>query len=57
MKTNQKAAAEQWVRENTDSDDLSEHDLCEAFTSIYGRQPDAKDRADGLWSLLCAAVD
>lgn len=32
-------------------------ELDAAFAAVFERLPDATDRADGLWSHICAAVD
>ena len=52
-----KQQAEQWVRDHSDSDDLSDDDLDAAFLAIFGRGADDEDREQGLWSHLCAAVE
>jgi len=49
------AEAEAYVREH-DDDTADADDLPEVFTAIFGRAPDAQDRAEGLWSHCCAAV-
>jgi hypothetical protein len=51
-----KSEAEQWVRDHADDDDLDGDELFDAFRAIFGREPDAADRAEGLWSHLCAAL-
>jgi len=51
------AEAIQYVRDHDDSDTLDPADLDAAFRAVYGRDPDEQDRAEGLWSHLCAAVD
>ena len=46
---------EQAVRD-TDGDDVSDEFARDCFAAIYGRQPDATDMSEGLWSHCCAAV-
>lgn len=48
--------AKQYVREHDDDDDLDEADLEAAFLAIFGREAGDEDRAEGLWSHLCAAL-
>lgn len=50
------AQAAEYVAEHTDEDDLDEDDLEHAFAATFGRRADDKDRAEGLWSHLCAAT-
>ena len=52
-----KANAIEWVKNHTDDDDLDESELEQAFTAIFGREPDDEDWEQGLWSHLCAAVE
>lgn len=56
MKTITKSQAEQWVRDHSDSDEMSDEDCEAAFAAIFERQADDEDREQGLWSHLCAAV-
>ncbi len=46
--------ATQWVRTHSDDDHLDEQQLEAAFRAIFGRDADDYDRAEGLWSHLCA---
>lgn len=46
--------AKEWVEEHTDDDELDEEDLEHAFGAIFGRRAEDRDRAEGLWSHLCA---
>lgn len=43
-----------WVRSHSDDDHLDEQQLEAAFCAIFGRDADDDDRAEGLWSHLCA---
>lgn len=54
--TRRQEAAEAWVRDHSDSDDLSDDDLEINFAKYFRRPADDKDRENGLWSLLCQAV-
>jgi hypothetical protein len=45
-----------FVDQHDDDDDIDDADLEQYFRLAYGRWPDAQDRRDGLWSLICAAV-
>jgi hypothetical protein len=49
-------AAREYVDSHEDDDDMDEDELEEVFVQVYGRKPDAKDRRDGIWSLICAGV-
>ena len=49
-------AAREYVASHADDDELDEDELAEVFAQVYGRKPDAKDRRDGVWSLICAEV-
>lgn len=49
-------AAEKWVQEHSDDDDLDASDLERYFADYFNRPADDGDRTSGLWSLLCAAV-
>jgi hypothetical protein len=51
-----KQQATQWVRGHDDGDDLDEEELESAWLAIMGRPADGQDRAEGLWSHLCAAI-
>lgn len=51
-----KEDAEEFVRSNGDDSTLDDDDLEHAFGAIYGRRADDAERAEGLWSHLCAAV-
>ena len=37
--------------------EMDDAELREAFRAVYDRAPDAKDEADGLYSLICAGVE
>ncbi len=50
-------AAREYVASHEDDDDMDEDELAEVFVQVYGRKPDAKDRRDGVWSLICAGVE
>jgi hypothetical protein len=49
-------AAEEYVREHSDEDDMSGDDLERHFANYFHRPVDDEDRKNGLWSLLCQAV-
>lgn len=49
--------AEQFVRDQVDSDKIDNDDLERHFANYFHRPPDDDDRAAGLWSLLCQAVE
>jgi hypothetical protein len=49
-------AAREYVACHEDEDDMDEDELADVFVQVYGRKPDAKDRRDGLWSLICAGI-
>lgn len=49
-------AAREYVASHEDDDDMDEDELAEVFVQVYGRKPDAKDRRDGVWSLICAGA-
>lgn len=51
------AQAREYVAAHDDDDSLDEDDLERAFAAMFGRKPDADERAEGLWSHLCAAVE
>jgi hypothetical protein len=55
MMTKQQAIA--WVKAHEDDDDMDESQLEEVFEALYDRAPDAEDKAEGLWSHVCAAVE
>lgn len=44
-----------FVEEHDDDEAIEDAELVEAFRAAYGRDPDSEDRAQGLWSLICAA--
>jgi hypothetical protein len=46
--------AEIYVCSHSDDEDLSEVE--EVFSALYGREPDTRDCAEGLWNHCCAAV-
>lgn len=46
-----------WMSLHKDSDDIPDEELVENFRLLYGRDPDATDREQGLWSLICAGVE
>lgn len=46
----------QFVRSYQDDDDIPEEDLERVFALAYGRPADDQDRAEGLWSHICASV-
>jgi len=48
--------AREYVADHADDDDLDSDDLEHAFAAIFGRRADDQDRAEGLWSHLCAGV-
>ncbi len=48
--------AREYVASHDDSDELDDDDLEHAFAGIFNRRPDDEDRAQGLWSHLCAAA-
>ena len=50
-----KQQAFDFVRDHSDNDSLDDDDLAEVFAALYGREPDAQDREEGLWSHCCAA--
>jgi len=52
----QTADARAWVAEHDDDDVVDEDELAEIFVTLIGREPDDDDRANGLWSLVCAEV-
>jgi hypothetical protein len=46
------------VREMIENEsDMNDSELREAFRAVYGRDPDAKDEADGVYSLICAGLE
>lgn len=47
--------AREYVATHSDEDTLDEDDLEHAFSAIFGRRPDDRERAEGLWSHLCDA--
>ena len=49
-------AAREYVASHEDDDDMDEDELADVFVQVYGRKPDAKDRRDGVWSLICAGI-
>jgi hypothetical protein len=49
-------AAREYVTDHEDDDEFDDDELEEVFVQVYGRKPDAKDRRDGIWSLICAGV-
>ena len=49
--------AEEYVREHGDEDEMSDDELESHFASYFGRPADDSDRKNGLWSLLCQAVE
>lgn len=54
--TRRQEAAEEWVKEHSDEDELDDDDLESYFEDYFHRPADDEDRSAGLWSLLCAAV-
>lgn len=56
-KTMTKRQAEQLIRSTDDVEELQPEELEAAFAAIFERPPDDKDREEGLWSHVCAAVD
>lgn len=40
-----------------DDDNHDERDLEQAFAALFERPADDDDRAEGLWSHLCAAIE
>lgn len=51
-----KQEAIEYVRETDDTDADYETIRREVFPAIFGREPDADDEQEGLWSHCCAAV-
>lgn len=49
-------SAREYVASHEDDDEMSEEELDGVFVQVYGREPDAKDRRDGVWSLICAGI-
>ena len=47
------AEAKEFVQEHPDNAELDQEDIEAAFTALYDRAPDYKDREDGLWSACC----
>lgn len=39
------------------ADEIPEDELVANFRLLYGRDPDATDREQGLWSLICAGLE
>lgn len=56
-RTMTEAEATEWVRSHSDDDQLEDDQLEAAFAAIFEREADDEDRAQGLWSHLCAAVE
>ena len=54
--TRRSEAAEAWVRDHADDDDLDADDLARHFANYFRRPADEDDQKAGLWSLLCQAV-
>lgn len=53
-----KQFVEQMVREAAEDEcPFDTEELEHAFAAIYERPADSQDRAEGLWSHICAAVD
>lgn len=50
-----KNEAKRYVRDHDDYDH-DDDEIDEVFAALYGREPDERDREDGVWSLCCAAV-
>lgn len=46
-----------WVESRTDYDHIPDSELVRYFRLLYGREPDAIDREQGLWSLICAGLE
>lgn len=46
----------QYIADHEDDDEHDEYELARLFRIAYGRDPDAEDRAEGLWSHLVAAM-
>lgn len=51
------AQAIEWVRDHADEDNLNPDELDTVFFALFGREPDKRDREEGLWSHCCAATD
>ena len=48
--------ATEFVRAHSDQDAIDDDDCEAAYIALYGRKPDAQDRAEGIWSHCCAAL-
>lgn len=57
MKPMTKKEARNFVLRAGEGDDLDADDVEAAWFAIFEREPDARDRAEGLWNHLCAACE